>query len=204
MLLLGSAGLLLLHGTVDLPSRARAQQDDDLTPTPPSRPAQPPAGSVHYKDLIPSLLAALADSDGVVRQLAASTLVKIGPQAVGPLTEALNSKDREMRANAAYVLGQMGEHAPEALPALAKALKDEDKDVRRRAAHAIYHIVSRGEAIAASGPAGRAMGPVPVAMPIISGSTMSPAAMAAGPWDPGLLVPAAAPPAKGAAPTAKE
>jgi hypothetical protein len=197
MLLLGSAGLLLLHRTVDSPPAARAARQDDDLPTPrPSRSAQPPVGSAHYKDLIPSLLAALTDSDGVVRQLAAATLVKIGPQAVGPLTEALSFKDRETRANAAYVLGHIGEQAAEALPALAKALKDEDKDVRRRAAHAIHHIVSLGEAAAATGtPAIRAMGPVPAPMPTISSSSpMSTSATSTGPWDPGLLVPAAAVP----------
>ena len=78
------------------------------------------------------LLEALADPDGGVRQLAAATLVKIGPDAVAPLVEALKSKDRETRANAAYVLGHLGEQAPAALPGLAKTLKDEDKEVRRR------------------------------------------------------------------------
>jgi hypothetical protein len=202
MLLLGSAGMLILHGTVDSPSRARAQQDDDRPP--PARAPQPPAGSVHYKDLIPSLLAALTDSDAVVRQLAAATLVKIGPEAVGPLTQALSAKDPETRANAAYVLGHIGEHAADALPALAKSLKDEDKDVRRRAVYAIHHIVTRGEAVAASGYAGgRAMGPGPVTMPIITGTPV-PTAMGTGPWDPGLLVPATVPPAKGSPPAAKD
>lgn len=198
MLLLGVAGLLLLHGTFEAPPAARAQQDEDPLAIPP--PPQPPAGSAHFKDLIPALLDAMTDSEGGVRQLAAATLVRIGPEAVGPLTTALTAKDRETRANAAYVLGHLGDQAEEALPVLAKALKDEDKEVRRRVAYAIHNIVSRSGASASSNggyPDTRSLGWMPVATPVMASPSGGPSlAGIAGSPDPGLLVPATPPPAK--------
>jgi hypothetical protein len=130
--------LLLLLGTA-LPG-----QDRQPTPQPnPFGPMPPGAGRADFKELIPPLLDALKDHDAEVRQSAASALASIGRQAVEPLLDVLKDKDqsKEMRANAAYVLGQMGHNGQEALPALTKALKDDDRDVRRRAAFAIQRIV---------------------------------------------------------------
>lgn len=185
MLLLGTAGVLILHKTVDAPTPARAQDPDDDTPRP-LREARPPVGSAHFKELIPALLAALTDPDGNVRQMAAATLVLIGGEAVGPLTQALGAKDKETRANGAYVLGQLGEQAEEALPALAKALKDQDADVRRRVAFAIYHIVNSG------GGNHDGMNRLPpVATTMMPGGPRGPSMVGiAGMADPGLLVPA--------------
>src|SRR5579884_3961734 len=136
MVLLGAAGLLVLHQFVESPSPAQGQPPGVGAglPAGPGRggDAGAPAEPGQYKEIVPPLLGALADSDGAVRQLAAATLVKIGPDAVAPLTEGLKAKDRDTRGNAAYVLGHLGPAGREALPALAKALKDEDKEVRRR------------------------------------------------------------------------
>ena len=84
----------------------RAQPDGGPQGGPPGvlGDARPPGVVGQYKDIVPALLDALADADAGVRQLAASSLVKIGSDAVGPLAEALKTKDRETRANAAYVL----------------------------------------------------------------------------------------------------
>jgi hypothetical protein len=137
---------------------------------------------------------ALADADGSVRQSAAATLVKIGQDALQPLIDALKAKDRETRANAAYVLGHLSQSGREALPALAKVLKDDDKEVRRRAAYAIHNIVSRGETAAVvvapraddggpdAGGGGVALRGVTLAGPPGTGGLLAP-------MDPGLLLP---------------
>jgi hypothetical protein len=206
MVLLGTAGLLIVHQVVESPSTAVAQSGGPPHVGSRGGPipggggdAAPPGEPGQYKDIVPALLEALADADGGVRQLAAATLVKIGPDAVPPLIEAMKAKDRETRANAAYVLGHQIVPAREAMPALAKALKDEDKDVRRRAAYALHSIVVRsevtpggalGEGIpGAAGLAGSAAGVS------LKGLPMPGAAMPqiAAPLDPGLLLPEVSP-----------
>jgi hypothetical protein len=204
MVLLGGAGLILLHQTVDAPAPSRAQAGSGPAGLAggmaPNGGGQPAAGSGQYKEIVPALLGALADPDGKVRQLAAATLVKIGPDAVPPLVEALKAKDRETRANAAYVLGHLSGAAHEALPPLAGALKDQDQEVRRRAAYAIYNIVNHSEMATAaagfggaspdgSGEGGGLPGPLPAVQRMLSGGPTAPGMV--GPWDPGLLVPPA-------------
>jgi hypothetical protein len=207
MVLLGAAGLILLHHLVESPPAALAQPGPAAggggAPVGPG-PAQPgeavPAAEPgQYKEIVPPLLEALADADGTVRELAAATLVKIGPDAVPPLTEALKAKDRETRANAAYVLGHLGQAARDALPALAKALKDDDKEVRRRVAYAMHSIVSGSTTMvgfAAAPPdepgAGGKPGPGMVlrAPPGGPGGGMPVSGALSAPVDPGLLVPA--------------
>jgi vesicle coat complex subunit len=100
-------------------------------------------GGLDYKELIPPLIDALKDSDTEVRQSAVGALASMGHQAVPALVEVLKDKDKdkELRANVAYVLGQMGTGGQEAVPALVKLLKDDDTHVRRRAAYAIQSIV---------------------------------------------------------------
>jgi hypothetical protein len=203
MVLLGTAGLLILHQLVELSPVAKAQPTVAAagggrgSPSSPSGETQPPAAPGQYKDVIAPLLDALADSDGSVRQLAAATLVRIGPDAVPPLIEALNAKDRETRANAAYVLGHLARSARTALPALARALKDDDKEVRRRAAYAIHNIVGQREAAAALAAASpddpdAEGGSGSPRLAVKTPSMMSPYMMSGqGTLDPGLLVPAA-------------
>src|SRR5437762_11135512 len=67
----------------------------------------PPIAQV-YKNLIPSLLDALKDTDPDVRQHTAMALASLGHEAIGPLTKALEDPVKEKRAGAAYALGQMG------------------------------------------------------------------------------------------------
>ncbi len=89
------------------------------------------------------LIDGLEDKDGEVRQLVAAALVQIGANAVDPLVKVLQNKDKDAvaRANAAYVLGQIGPSARQALPQLTKAMKDEDAQVRRRVAFALARVL---------------------------------------------------------------
>ncbi len=146
-----------------------AQERRDPPPRPPQTdPAQPPGGfpgvppggpggpgfppgfpqAADYKELVGVLVDALEDSDADVRQSVAQALAKIGRQAVNPLIDILKDKDKSagLRANAAYILGQIGPQAREALPVLTKALKETDKDLRKRAAFAVAGIIDDGMA----------------------------------------------------------
>jgi hypothetical protein len=122
-------------------------------------------GGIDSKELIPPLIDALKDSDTEVRRSAAGALAHLGQPAVAALVDVLKDKDKdkELRANAAYVLGQMGTGGQEAVPTLVKLLKDDDRDVRRRAAYAIQNIVrasgeSGGMMMPPGGPGGLAPG----------------------------------------------
>src|SRR5262245_26031287 len=85
----------------------------------PGIPGGPPGvGMTDHKELVAALIDLLDDGDADVRQSVATALSKIGRQAVTPLIALLKDKDRSaaLRANAAYVLGQMGPQANEAMP----------------------------------------------------------------------------------------
>src|SRR5262245_17126430 len=146
-----------------------------------------------HKDLIPSLMAALKDSDPQVRITSGHTLVYLGKEAVPALIEALQSKDRETRANAAFVLGGIGKPAQEALPALIKAMRDNDDEVRQRVIYAINRIVAEYHPEFAAPPApaptggySRTLLPVPPAPGLLSdGRSLGPAGIGV----PGLLFP---------------
>jgi hypothetical protein len=203
MLLLGAAGLLVLHQVVQFPSPAVAQPGASLPgPRGAAAPGEPPVEPGQFKEIVPALLEALADTDGSVRQLAGATLAKIGPDAVRPLIEALKAKDRDTRANAAYVLGHQVPPSREALPALAKALKDDDKEVRRRVAYAINRIVLHSEAASMMPSPESVPGPAglegPAGSPPMPGMAMPGSAMPRMPVppDPGLLLPESSAPAK--------
>src|SRR5262245_30426856 len=95
-------------------------------PGPPSGPGIGPGGvapglyptspAQQYKDLIPSLMEALKDTDPEVRQHTAMALAALGHEAVAPLMKALEDPIKEKRSGAAYALGQMGYNAQEAIP----------------------------------------------------------------------------------------
>ena len=188
MLLLGTAGLIILHQVFDSPTPIQAEPIGGPGPMPGS--ARPTAEPGQYKELVPPLLGALTDADGGVRQLAAASLVRIGADAVPPLTQALTAKDKETRANAAYVLGLLGDQAHEALKPLAAALKDEDKEVRRRAAYAIHQIIMRSADAGSSNGLGGAPGAGGPPMHVAPMAGVGPSMGATvAPWDPGLLVP---------------
>jgi hypothetical protein len=114
-------------------------------PLPGSQPGFPGfrSGNLDYKEIVPPLIDALKDPDTEVRHSAAGALAHVGQPAISALVDILkdSGKDKELRANAAYVLGRMGITGQEAMPTLVKALKDDDRDVRRRAAYAIENIV---------------------------------------------------------------
>src|SRR5439155_5502063 len=52
----------------------------------------------------------------------------------------LKDKDKAVRQNAAYALGEIGQAAKDAVPALLKALKDEDTEVKKYAMGALGEI----------------------------------------------------------------
>jgi hypothetical protein len=69
-----------------------------------------------------------------------NALVKCGAQAVPALTESLKNNRAGVRANAAYILGQIGSEAYAAVPALSVSLEDKEADVRAIAAYALGQI----------------------------------------------------------------
>ena len=88
---------------------------------------------------VESLIAALQNSFGDVRDNAALALGKIGdPRAVEPLITALKDSDQSVRQEAALALGKIGD--PRAIEPLITALKDSDQFVRQEAALALGKI----------------------------------------------------------------
>ena len=75
------------------------------------------------------------DSGWDVRRAAAEALVKIGTPAVSPLIQALGDRSENVRAAAAWALGDLGD--PQAIPALIQALGDQSENVRWAAAWAL-------------------------------------------------------------------
>ena len=75
-----------------------------------------------------------------------NALVACGYQATSPLVKALEDDRSEVRASAAYALGQIGSDAYTAVPTLISALDDPDLDVRLLAAYALGQIGSRADA----------------------------------------------------------
>jgi HEAT repeat protein len=90
---------------------------------------------------IKSLIADLASEDGVARVKARKSLVDIGHTAVGPLVEALASRQEWVRWEATKTLAQIGD--PSATQALIGALHDKTFDVRWLAAEGLIHIGDR-------------------------------------------------------------
>lgn len=103
-------------------------------------------------------------ADPATAENAASVIGEMGPEAVPVLRDALHNKPtkvalaahevavfarlaaprryapEEIRATAAYVLGQLGKDAAEAADDLVAALNDDDHHVRRRASWALARI----------------------------------------------------------------
>jgi predicted RNA-binding Zn ribbon-like protein len=89
-------------------------------------------------DTIRRLVSALADRDGIRRQGARQSLVKMGRPAVAPLAEALQGAREVVRWEAAKALGDL--RRPEAAPALVSALEDSDFGVRWLAAQGLISL----------------------------------------------------------------
>jgi HEAT repeat protein len=85
-----------------------------------------------------------AQTDVTIRQIAASTALKIGPEgpeAVPDLIDILQKeKTPELRKFAADSLAKIGPDAKDAVPALVKAVKDMDETVKDSAAKALGKI----------------------------------------------------------------
>lgn len=84
------------------------------------------------------LIATLESTDIHVQRRAVRELVKLGDKAVIPLIGALVSRNPNVRAHAAWALGEMGDKR--ALDALEAALKDDDENVRYASSQAIQKI----------------------------------------------------------------
>lgn len=82
-----------------------------------------------------TLLQALSDRRWWVRKAAAWTLGAHGDRAVGPLIGVLEDEDRGVRRTAAWSLGRIG--SPEGVTPLVESLRDEDPSVRAAAAWAL-------------------------------------------------------------------
>jgi HEAT repeat protein len=94
----------------------------------------------------PSLISVL-DEESIALPVAAHTLYKIDPEsnreiALAVLRRALSSDTAEVREDATYVLGEMGEAARPLASALAAVLQDEQATAtaRRQAAHALSRM----------------------------------------------------------------
>src|SRR5207253_9383659 len=99
-------------------------QPPDLPPPLPRPPGVGPnpfdehSPARQFKELIPSLIDALKDTDAEVRQHSAMALAALGPEAIKPLSDAMKDPVKEKRAAAAYALGQMGSLSRDAVPVL--------------------------------------------------------------------------------------
>lgn len=89
-------------------------------------------GQMGRPDVVPALIAALADGEKVVRAAAARALSSLGAPAVPALTEALEDPSWVIRYRAAEALG--GIRDPRVTPTLVALLGDERDHVRYMAA----------------------------------------------------------------------
>lgn len=78
--------------------------------------------------------------DGYDPNFAAQALIRIGADAVPPLTDALAEHCVHVRGGAAHLLAQFGSGAHDAVPRLTGLLQDDSKYVRLAAAHALWKI----------------------------------------------------------------
>jgi HEAT repeat protein len=102
-----------------------------------------PRPRLDIRGCLTALIAALADSDARVRELAAQAVGAIGSEAspaVPALIALLGSAEEGSRNSACIALTGIGPSARAALPALRKALSDPSRDVKRFAQRAIDTI----------------------------------------------------------------
>ena len=89
---------------------------------------------IQARPALKALVPLLGDTDVGVRYNAAGALAAIGPDAVGPLKDALKDANADVRQTAAYGLGLLGPAAHDAADALAALLKDDKEALVRQAA----------------------------------------------------------------------
>jgi HEAT repeat protein len=93
--------------------------------------------------VIPVLVRRMTGQADAVCRAAREALVRVGPAAVGALSEALAAPDRVIREAAADVLGEIGAGARDAVPALTRAAEQDGSGwVREAAARAIGRITA--------------------------------------------------------------
>jgi HEAT repeat protein len=79
---------------------------------------------------IPKLIALLSRGDEPTAWSVARCLVGIGTNSIAPLIDALSDKNANVRAGAAYALGQIGPPAKPAVPSMLEKLKTDELKVR--------------------------------------------------------------------------
>jgi len=102
-------------------------------------------GKMKDERAIPILLESMDDEDDNVKLISMYALENMGRKAVGPLTKTLKDKDWHIRANAAIVLGKIGdEKAQKSLSGVLQGMftKDSNRYVRGKAAEALGNIGS--------------------------------------------------------------
>ncbi len=102
------------------------------------------------KNAFPYLLAAVQDSEQIVREAAVQALGTFGSASVPSLIELLSHPDKYVRRNAVWSLNKLGHHALPALATLCVALKDVDQ---RTASGAAQVLGNFGEAAVSAVPA---------------------------------------------------
>lgn len=81
-------------------------------------------GELRAPEAVTPLLFSLSERDSYLTRIAADALIRLGPTAVPPLIEALESEvETRVRVNLARALALIGD--PRAIPALFRALDDE-------------------------------------------------------------------------------
>src|SRR5512136_2608782 len=79
------------------------------------------------------------EKDGLIKYNAALALSKIGPAAMDPLLESVDCDDADVRLEAVWALGEIGDER--AVEPLVEALKDEDWYVRKQAATSLCSLM---------------------------------------------------------------
>jgi HEAT repeat protein len=104
----------------------------------------PVLSKVGREDALPTLMTALSDHDGEVRNASAFAMVELGAAAkpaTPALIKCLKDSNLNVRANAAWALGSIGPDAAEAISSLQDASRqDKVPDVRDRAMWALSRI----------------------------------------------------------------
>ena len=102
--------------------------------------------NIRQKEAKPStarLIPLLLDNDLETRDTAFKSLKELGANvAVPALIQALQDKDWQVQATAAYTLGRLGSEARSAIPALSQAIKVNNADIRFVAVQALGEIGS--------------------------------------------------------------
>jgi HEAT repeat protein len=96
------------------------------------------------REALPSLVAALDDTDAKVREACAHAIGQMGPDALPSLCTMLTHSDKYVRRNAAWALGKLGPLARPALGTLSSALKDSDPRTASGIAQALGNMGADG------------------------------------------------------------